>query len=181
MANYQLTFGENFALTGVAASLSKTVAAPIERVKLLIQNQGELIKQRVIDKPYSGILNCTIRTYQSDGLVAFWRGNWASVIRYIPMQAMNFAFKDSIKAQFKISPNDSKMKQLSRNMLSGGIAGSISITGDLPVNSLRLKIHRFSVKNFYAENFSMGKFPYVFFKIRIFHQKIFDQDIDFAE
>jgi len=124
----KVTFAENFTLTGIAACLSKTVAAPIERVKLLIQNQGELIKQRVLDKPYSGIANCTYRTYQSDGLVAFWRGNWASVIRYIPMQAMNFAFKDSIKAQFKVTPNDSKTKQLYRNTVSGGIAGAISVT-----------------------------------------------------
>jgi len=31
-----LSFAENFALSGVAAVISKTAAAPIERVKLLV-------------------------------------------------------------------------------------------------------------------------------------------------
>lgn len=32
---------ESFMIGGVAAAISKTLAAPIERVKLLLQNQGE--------------------------------------------------------------------------------------------------------------------------------------------
>ena len=32
---------ETFMIGGVAAAISKTLAAPIERVKLLLQNQGE--------------------------------------------------------------------------------------------------------------------------------------------
>ena len=40
-----LGFSENFLLSGCAAAVSKTSAAPIERVKLLLQNQGELLKQ----------------------------------------------------------------------------------------------------------------------------------------
>ena len=41
----KLGFAENFMLSGVAAAVSKTAAAPIERVKLLVQNQGEMLKQ----------------------------------------------------------------------------------------------------------------------------------------
>ena len=39
MADKKLGFAENFMLSGVAAGVSKTAAAPIERVKLLVQNQ----------------------------------------------------------------------------------------------------------------------------------------------
>ena len=45
MADKKLGFFENFMLSGVAAGVSKTAAAPIERVKLLVQNQDEMIKQ----------------------------------------------------------------------------------------------------------------------------------------
>ena len=41
----KLSFAENFALSGCAAVISKTAAAPIERIKLLIQNQDGMIKQ----------------------------------------------------------------------------------------------------------------------------------------
>ena len=44
----KLGFVENFMLSGVAAGVSKTAAAPIERVKLLVQNQDEMIKQVII-------------------------------------------------------------------------------------------------------------------------------------
>ena len=45
MAEQKLGFFESFMLSGVAAGVSKTAAAPIERVKLLVQNQDEMIKQ----------------------------------------------------------------------------------------------------------------------------------------
>jgi len=52
----KLDFWENFVLSGAAAVISKTAAAPLERVKLLIQNQGEMLKQGVILQPYKGII-----------------------------------------------------------------------------------------------------------------------------
>ncbi|CAB4069164.1 SLC25A4S [Lepeophtheirus salmonis] len=115
-------------LSGVAAGVSKTAAAPIERVKLLVQNQGEMLKQGILDKPYSGVVDCTKRTLQTEGMAAFWRGNLANVIRYFPTQALNFAFKDSIKSVFGTSKNASYTEKFSKNILSGGCAGSMSLT-----------------------------------------------------
>ena len=63
----KLSFAENFALSGAAAVISKTAAAPIERVKLLVQNQAEMLKQGRIDKPYSGVIDCTTRTMKTEG------------------------------------------------------------------------------------------------------------------
>ena len=48
-----LGFFESFILSGTAAGVAKTSAAPIERVKLLLQNQNELIKQVYRRKPLS--------------------------------------------------------------------------------------------------------------------------------
>merc|ERR1711963_1240257 len=105
MGDKKLGFFENFMLAGVAAGVSKTVAAPIERVKLLVQNQDEMIKQGRLDKPYTGVLDCTKRVLATEGIVPFWRGNLANVLRYFPTQALNFAFKDTIKALFA-TPKD---------------------------------------------------------------------------
>ena len=93
MADKNLGFFERFMLSGVADSVSKTVAAPIERVKLLIQNQGELLKQGRLDTKYVGVKDCVVRTLTNEGVSSFWRGNFASVVRYFPQQALNFAFK----------------------------------------------------------------------------------------
>merc|ERR1719384_2787374 len=122
----QLTFVENFMLSGAAAVMSKTAAAPIERVKLLVQNQGEMLKQGKIDKPYSGIIDCTRRTAAAEGALSFWRGNLANCIRYFPTQALNFAFKDQIKATFKSKKSAPQWQKFGSNILSGGAAGTLS-------------------------------------------------------
>jgi len=124
----KLSFIENFALSGCAAVISKTVAAPIERVKLLIQNQVEMIKQGRLDRPYDSIVECTTRTYHAEGLFSFWRGNLANCLRYFPTQALNFAFKDRIKQMFKINPKEGQASKFAKNILSGGVAGSLSLT-----------------------------------------------------
>ena len=70
----KLGFVENFMLAGVAAGVSKTVAAPIERVKLLVQNQDEMIKQGRLDRPYTGVVDCVQRVMKTEGIYPFWRG-----------------------------------------------------------------------------------------------------------
>ena len=42
----------------------------------------------------------TILYIRNEGVLSFWRGNFASVIRYFPQQALNFAFKDYFKRLF---------------------------------------------------------------------------------
>merc|ERR1712142_318069 len=127
MADKKLGFAENFALSGAAAVISKTAAAPIERIKLLVQNQDEMIKAGRLSEPYKGVVDCTMRTFKSEGLLPFWRGNLANCLRYFPTQALNFAFKDTIKAMFKSSPNESYGLKFTKNIFSGGAAGAMSL------------------------------------------------------
>jgi len=137
---FKIGFAENFALSGCAAAVSKTAAAPIERVKLLIQNQDEMIKQGKLDKPYKGVMECTMRTFKTEGVMPFWRGNLANVVRYFPTQALNFAFKDKIKIMFKSSPSDSYAKSFSKNIASGGFAGAMSLTFVYSLDYARTKL-----------------------------------------
>lgn len=124
-----LAFYETFGLSGAAAVISKTAAAPIERVKLLVQNQDEMLKSGRLKTPYKGVMDCTSRVLAEEGVGPFWRGNLANCLRYFPTQALNFAFKDKVKAALK--PNkkvDSGVTILAKNVASGGIAGSMSLT-----------------------------------------------------
>jgi len=122
-----LSFAENFALSGAAAVISKTAAAPIERVKLMVQNQDEMLKSGRLEKPYNGVLDCTRRILAEEGVLPFWRGNLANCLRYFPTQALNFAFKDKIKAQFKPKKQDAGLTRLGKNVASGGLAGALSL------------------------------------------------------
>jgi len=113
---------------GVAAAVSKTAAAPIERVKLLIQNQDEMIKTGRLESRYNGIIDCFKRTSQNEGVMALWRGNTANVIRYFPTQALNFAFKDKFKKLFGFKKDrDGYAWWMIGNLASGGAAGATSM------------------------------------------------------
>lgn len=79
-------FMVDFLMGGVSGAVSKTVTAPIERVKLLIQNQEEMIKAGRLTKRYTGITDCFTRTIKEEGVISLWRGNNTNVIRYFPTQ-----------------------------------------------------------------------------------------------
>jgi len=123
-----LAFAIDFLMGGVSAAVSKTAAAPIERVKLLIQNQDEMIKQGRLSEPYKGIGECFSRVIKEEGVPSLWRGNMANVLRYFPTQALNFAFKDQFKRMFGYSKEkDGYAKWFAGNLASGGAAGACSL------------------------------------------------------
>jgi len=122
------SFAIDFMMGGVSAAVSKTAAAPIERVKLLIQNQDEMLKSGRLDRPYKGIGDCFSRVIKEEGTGSLWRGNLANVIRYFPTQALNFAFKDQFKRMFAVPRTAPYWKKFSANIASGGLAGAASLT-----------------------------------------------------
>jgi solute carrier family 25 (adenine nucleotide translocator) protein 4/5/6/31 len=118
----------DFTMGGVSAAVSKTAAAPIERVKLLIQNQDEMLKTGRLAEPYKGIGECFQRVIKEEGFGQLWRGNLANVLRYFPTQALNFAFKDYFKRTFGYDRNrDGYTKWFLGNLASGGAAGACSL------------------------------------------------------
>jgi solute carrier family 25 (adenine nucleotide translocator) protein 4/5/6/31 len=122
------SFMLDFLMGGVSAGVSKTAAAPIERIKLLIQNQDEMIKQGRLAEPYKGIGDCFGRVIKEEGFGSLWRGNTANVIRYFPTQALNFAFKDYFKKMFGMKKDkDGYWKWFAGNLASGGAAGACSL------------------------------------------------------
>jgi len=118
----------NFFMGGISAAVSKTVAAPIELVKLRIQNMDEMLKSGKLKEPYTGILNYGQRVVSEEGGRSLWKGNWTNVLRYFPTQALNFMVKDEVK---KVFFRDRKkygyVQYFCGNILSGGVAGGVSL------------------------------------------------------
>ncbi|XP_020101486.1 ADP,ATP carrier protein ER-ANT1 isoform X2 [Ananas comosus] len=115
----------DFVMGGAAAVVAKSAAAPVDRVKLLLQNQGEMVRRGYLKRPYTGIGNCFARVVREEGVAALWRGNQANVIRYFPTQAFNFAFKGYFKSFFGCSKEtDGRLKWFAGNVASGSAAGA---------------------------------------------------------
>lgn len=85
-----------------------------------------MLKSGRLDRKYAGIGDCFSRVASSEGVVSFWRGNTANVIRYFPTQALNFAFRDTYKSMFAYKKErDGYAKWMAGNLASGGVSFSV--------------------------------------------------------
>lgn len=136
-----VSFAKDFIAGGVSAAVSKTVVAPIERVKLLLQVQHSS-KQITEAQRYKGIIDAFVRIPKEQGALSFWRGNLANVIRYFPTQALNFAFKDKYKQVFLggVDKNTQFWRYFAGNLASGGAAGATSLCFVYPLDFARTRL-----------------------------------------
>ncbi|KAJ8255113.1 hypothetical protein GJAV_G00201050 [Gymnothorax javanicus] len=141
MTDTLVSFAKDFLAGGIAAAISKTAVAPIERVKLLLQVQ-HASKQITADKHYKGIVDCVVRIPKEQGFLSFWRGNLANVIRYFPTQALNFAFKDKYKKIFLdgVDKHTQFWRYFAGNLASGGAAGATSLCFVYPLDFARTRL-----------------------------------------
>ena len=70
----KLLFYQSLLLEGAYNVVGKGVAAPIERVKLILQNQNELVWQGRNITYQKGITSCIINIVKQEGPAALWRG-----------------------------------------------------------------------------------------------------------
>lgn len=129
----------NLAAGGISGAVSKTITAPLEKVKLAIQNQDS--NPRILSgemKRYTGMGDCFKRHVSELGASSLWRGNVANCVRYVPTAAFNLAFKDNIKKMF---PKYNKEKEFGKfamaQISSGALAGGLTNTLVYPLIYVR--------------------------------------------
>merc|ERR1711935_993358 len=129
----------NLAAGGISGAVSKTITAPLEKVKLAIQNQDS--NPRILSgemKRYTGMGDCFSRHISELGASSLWRGNVANCVRYVPTAAFNLMFKDTLKAIFpKVSPKDDFTKFALTMVASGAFAGGLTNTLVYPLIYVR--------------------------------------------
>jgi len=134
-----------------AGCTAKTIVAPIERVKLLIQLRGSI--EKIHKNKNASARRVALDVYQTQGLLAFWRGNTPNVIRQGGTAALNFMLMDSYKRaitpilSYTLSfPSNRSESQRIRSrtrlssFLSGGFAGGTTTTVLYPIEFLRTRL-----------------------------------------
>merc|ERR1712167_314320 len=129
----------NLAAGGVSGAVAKTITAPLEKVKLAIQNQDSNPRILSGEMPrYTSMGNCFTRHITELGPSSLWRGNVANCIRYVPTAAFNLAFKDNIKKIFpKYNKNTDFGKFAAAQIGSGAAAGGATNTLVYPLIYVR--------------------------------------------
>jgi len=125
--------------SGSAAALSKTVVAPVERLKLFYQVQN-VHPSMSTKQHYRSAFDFFTRIPREQGLGSLWRGNLANVLRYLPVQILNFSFNNQFKKFFSKYNNSSAKQSLSVGLLSGGLAGASSLTVVYPLDFVRTRM-----------------------------------------
>lgn len=129
----------NLAAGGISGAVSKTITAPLEKVKLAIQNQDSNPRVLSGEMPrYTGMVDCFGRHVKELGPQSLWRGNVANCIRYVPTAAFNLAFKDTIKRAFpKYDKKTEFAKFAAAQVGSGAAAGGLTNTLVYPLIYVR--------------------------------------------
>jgi solute carrier family 25 (adenine nucleotide translocator) protein 4/5/6/31 len=80
--------------------------------------------------------------YAYTGLMSFWRGNGANLLRYFPHQALSFAFKDKLKASMAAAGAEPEAlyKVIARNVASAGAGGGMSLVLLYPLDMARTRL-----------------------------------------
>lgn len=99
-------------------------------------------KHIAAEKQYKGFIDCVMRIPKEQGILSYWRGNLANVIRYIPTQALNFTFKDRYKRFFLngVDQNTQFLRHFAGNLAAGGAAGATSLTFVYPLDFCRTRL-----------------------------------------
>ncbi|KAF5200761.1 Mitochondrial carrier protein coac2 [Thalictrum thalictroides] len=113
----------------VAAMISRTCVAPLERLKLEYIVRGE---QR-------NLLELVQSIATTQGLKGFWKGNFLNILRTAPFKAVNFCAYDTYRKQLlKISGNEETTNF--ERFLAGASAGITATILCLPMDTIRTKI-----------------------------------------
>merc|ERR1711972_534519 len=127
---------------GISGAVAKSLMAPVERVKILMQTQDS--NPKILsgeEKRYSSMGDCFKRVHAEQGMNAFWRGNLVNCLRYAPQQGSALAFNDTIRVLTpKFDPVKEAFAATACSLLSGGIAGAAANTVCYPFDFARTRL-----------------------------------------
>ncbi|KAJ0962528.1 hypothetical protein J5N97_027650 [Dioscorea zingiberensis] len=122
-----------FSAGAMAGALSKTVTAPLDRVKLLMQTHG----LRASGSKGIGFLEAIALIHKEEGIKGYWKGNLPQVIRIIPYSAVQLFAYETYKKLLKGKNGD--LSVIGR-LVAGACAGMTSTLVTYPLDVLRLRL-----------------------------------------
>ncbi|KAL8526674.1 hypothetical protein ACS0TY_015758 [Phlomoides rotata] len=125
-----------FAAGAIAGAAAKTVTAPLDRIKLLMQTHGLRAGQAGVKKGI-GFIEAFTLIGKEEGLKGYWKGNLPQVIRIIPYSAVQLFAYETYKKLFR-GP-DGELSVLGR-LVAGACAGMTSTFVTYPLDILRLRL-----------------------------------------
>lgn len=118
---------------GVAGGLSRTAVAPLERLKILMQVQGN-------EKKYKGVTQGLMHMARTEGMRGMMKGNWTNCVRIIPNSAMKFfTFEQLCRliSDHQLETTGSGELTPVLRLLAGAGAGIVAMSATYPLDMVR--------------------------------------------
>ncbi|CAA2969576.1 probable envelope ADP,ATP carrier, chloroplastic [Olea europaea subsp. europaea] len=125
-----------FAAGAIAGAAAKTVTAPLDRIKLLMQTHGLRAGQEGVKKAI-GFIEAFTLIGKQEGIKGYWKGNLPQVIRIIPYSAAQLFAYETYKKLFR--GKDGDLSVIGR-LAAGACAGMTSTFVTYPLDVLRLRL-----------------------------------------
>ncbi|KAK6231229.1 hypothetical protein SCA6_001302 [Theobroma cacao] len=125
-----------FAAGAIAGAAAKTVTAPLDRIKLLMQTHGVRAGQESAKKAI-GFIEAIVLIGKDEGIKGYWKGNLPQVIRVVPYSAVQLFAYETYKKLFK--GKDGELSVIGR-LAAGACAGMTSTFITYPLDVLRLRL-----------------------------------------
>ncbi|KAK7311629.1 hypothetical protein RJT34_09886 [Clitoria ternatea] len=113
----------------IAAMVSRTCVAPLERLKLEYIVRGEK----------RDIFELVKKIAASQGLRGFWKGNLVNILRTAPFKAVNFCAYDTYRKQLLRFSENEETTNFER-FIAGAAAGITATIICLPLDTIRTKL-----------------------------------------
>ncbi|KAK9049285.1 hypothetical protein SSX86_031749 [Deinandra increscens subsp. villosa] len=111
-----------FAAGALSGAAAKTVTAPLDRIKLIMQTHGLRVGQESAKKAI-GFVQAFVSVGKQQGIKGYWKGNFAQVVRVLPYSAVQLFAYDTYKKLFR--GTDSELTLIGR-LAAGACAGMTS-------------------------------------------------------
>jgi solute carrier family 25 phosphate transporter 23/24/25/41 len=146
---------------GIAGALSRSITAPIDRLRVLLQISSQSLKPTVPGWNSWTYTKYLIRSvYREDGILGFWKGNGVNVLKIIPESAVRFYVFELVKRRLsqhkkygqntpplvEYSPAPQKSKRLfvasdvRDRLMAGGFAGLCSQLAVYPLDTTKTRM-----------------------------------------
>ncbi|XP_077238688.1 thylakoid ADP,ATP carrier protein, chloroplastic-like isoform X3 [Tasmannia lanceolata] len=129
-----------FAAGAIAGAAAKTLTAPLDRVKLLMQCIVQTHGVRFVEGTTTkgiGFIEAITLIGKEEGIKGYWKGNLPQVIRIIPYSAVQLFAYETYKKLFR--GKDGELSVVGR-LAAGACAGMTSTFVTYPLDVLRLRL-----------------------------------------
>lgn len=129
--------GKTFISGGIAGCCAKTVVAPLDRVKILLQAHNVHYK-------HLGVFSTIKHVVHKEGFTGLYKGNGVQMLRIFPYAAIQFLAYEQLKKLSKHMPYLSHSPNMSK-LICGSFAGLTSVMFTYPLDMIRSRL-AFQVK-----------------------------------